>query len=79
MQRAENGCVCVKDTVTIIKLNLGLLPCIISRLSGFVHTVKYCFQDFPGLAKTKFQGFPGLTKLVFKDVPGYIHFTNMAA
>jgi len=38
----------------------------------FVQTVKYCFQDFPGLAKTKFQGFPGLT-LIFKDVPGYIH------
>jgi len=36
----------------------------------FVQTVKYCFQDFPGLAKTKFQGFPGLTKLVFNDFPG---------
>jgi len=48
-------------------------------LARFVQTVKYCFQDFPGLAKTKFQGFPGLTKHVFKDVPGYIRFTNTAA
>jgi len=49
------------------------------NVKQFVHTVKYCFQDFPGLEKTKFKGFPGCTKLIFKDIPGYTRFKNMAA
>jgi len=45
----------------------------LQTLSRVHTTLKHCFQDFPGLAKTKFHGFPGLKNVFSRTFQDTLH------